>query len=168
MDIFRVLGNKNRRNIILALQKNETHISAIARELNIATPVALRHINLLEKAGLITRKEYGKTHVFSINKSAEEKLKNILDLIEEPHTVTITKGQTLDKALEKVAGIKVEYTTQGAFIASIDKNKGFFIFEVNGTLVSKSPDKISIEKDTIVELKRLTPVIGKRISIQIK
>lgn len=168
VDIFRVLGNKNRRNILLTLQKKENHISALARELNIAVPVALRHIILLESVGLISKKKYGKTHVFFINKSAENKLKSLLNLIDEPQTVTISKNETLDKALEKISGIKIEHTKQGAFISSIDNNKGFFIFEVNGKLVSKSPDKIKINKTTTIELQRLSPIIGKKIEIKVE
>lgn len=168
MDIFNLLGNKNRREIIKVLFKNELHISALAREINIATPVALRHIKLLEKAGLIERKKFGSTHVFSIKKEMEEKLEKVMNLLDDAHEVRANKGDNLASVLEKVPGIKVEHTKQGAFISSIDKNKGYFMFEVNGKLVDKSPDLINIDKDTTIELKRLVPVVGKKITIKVK
>ena len=49
----------------------------------------------------------------------------------------------------------------------MDKSAGYFIYEVNGKLEGKSPDKIKINKDTTIELKRLLLVVGKKISIKL-
>ncbi len=168
MDIFRTLGNKNRRNIIKLLIYQEMHISAIAREINISTPVALRHINLLEKNGFIEKKKIGNSHIFSINKESLEKLEKIMDLLDDTHNIIAKKGENLSSVLKKVPGIKIEKTSQGEYISSVDKNDGYYIYELNSKLVSKSPDKIKIENDSVLELKRLMPVLGKKINIKIK
>jgi len=57
MDIFKALSNKKRIEILKLLAKKEMHISKISRELGISTPVTLRHIRVLEKANLVTRKK---------------------------------------------------------------------------------------------------------------
>ena len=144
------------------------HISALARELGISVPVTLRHVGLLESADLIEKKQFGSTHVFAIRKDAEGKLERVMDLMDESHVVKIKKGENLANALTKVPGIKIEKTKDGAFVSSVDKQSGYFIYEVNNELVSKSPDKIKITKDSVIELKRLAPVIGKKISIKIE
>lgn len=103
------------------------HISALARELNISVPVCQRHVSLLEKAGSIEKKSAGSSHIFSIKKEPLEKLKRVMNLLDEPHIIKVKKGKELASALKKVPGIKIEQTKEGAFIKSVDENEGNFI-----------------------------------------
>jgi DNA-binding transcriptional ArsR family regulator len=167
LDIFKTLGNKNRRSIITILLKQEMHLSALARELNISVPVCLRHLIILEKSNIIEKRNVGGTHIFQIKKESMKKLHTLMDLLDEEHIIKVNKGSNLADALRKVPGIKIEKTKQGDFISSVDKSAGYFIYEVNGKLEGMSPDKIKIDKDTTVELKRLLPVVGKKISIKL-
>ncbi len=168
LDIFRVLGNGNRRNMLKLLLNREMHVSAIARELNISVPVALRHARFLEEAGFIERKKVGTSHVLGVKKESMERLKQMWELLEQPLIVEIEHGKTMLEALKKVPGIKIGSSKEGCFISGVDGKKGYFIYEVNGKLVENPLEKLTIEKDSTVELKRLIPVIGKKIQIRLK
>ncbi len=166
MDIFKVLGNKNRINMLKILMKQSTHISGLARELNISVPVALRHAIILEQAGFIERQKAGNTHFLKVREEAVNKIRKAFQLFEKPLIVEVQKGTKMIDALKKVSGLKIEETKDGAFISEVDGKKGYYIFEVNGKLPDKPADKLEINKSVEIELKQLLPVIGKKISIR--
>ncbi|MAG22096.1 MAG: ArsR family transcriptional regulator [Candidatus Diapherotrites archaeon] len=168
MDVFRVLGNSNRRSMLKILLNTEMHISALARELNISVPVALRHANCLEGAGLVERKEVGNSHVLTAKKEAMEKLKSLWDLMDQPLIVRSKKGKTMLDCIKKMPGIKIGVGKEGHFISSVDGKKGYFIYEINGKFVEKSLEDIKVEKNSTLELKRLLPVLGKKIQIEVE
>lgn len=65
VEIETVLGSKNRLKILEYLaQRGGVHISQIAEDIGINYTGALRHLELLEKAGLIEETRYGKVRVF--------------------------------------------------------------------------------------------------------
>jgi DNA-binding transcriptional ArsR family regulator len=167
-DLFKVLGNSNRRNILKILLKKEIHLSALARELNIAVPVALKHIRILEDAGLIERTLLGKSHLIKIKKEAAEKIVKALGLLEKPFIVEVEKGTKVIDALREVSGIEIEKKSDGYYITGVDGQKGYYIYEVNGKLPNKAIDKFEIKNDCEIELKKLVPVIGKKILIKTK
>jgi DNA-binding transcriptional ArsR family regulator len=168
LDVFRVLGNGNRRSMLKLLFTKEMHISAIARELNISVPVALRHAGFLEEAGFIERKRFGNSHVLAVKKEAVERLRQAWGLFEQPLVVEVAKGRTMLDALRSVPGIKISAAKDGHFISSVDGKEGYFVYEINGKFVEKSLEKIKIDGDLTVELKRLLPVVGKRFRVKVR
>ncbi len=168
MDLFKVLGNANRRNILKILLKKNMHISALAKELGISTPVALKHILVLEKAGLIEREQIGNTHVLKLKRNAMKPIEKVWNLVEKPFTVQVKEGDSLLNALKKVSGLGVEKKPDGIYITSVDGKKGFYVFQVNGKLPDKSADQILLKKDVEIELQKLIPVIGKKILIKVE
>ncbi len=166
MDLFRALGNSNRRNILKITMQKKMHISALAKELNISVPVALKHVRILEDVGLVERQQRGNTHVIQIKKEAIGRLDKISDLLEKPLIVEIKKGSNMLETLKKVSGLKIEQTQSGAFISEVDGKKGYYIYEVNGSLPNKPADQYKIKGKCEIELKRLVPVIGKKIIIK--
>ncbi len=168
MDVFRALGNNNRRNMLLILMRKQMHISALAKELNIAGPVALKHAKILEELGFIERARFGNTHVLRLRKEALEKIKRLWDLFEKPLVVEVAKGTTMLDALRRVSGLQIEKSKDGALIKSVDGKEGYYIYEVDGQLVEKSADRFRISKSMEVELKRLLPVVGKKIIVKVK
>jgi len=163
LDILRALANPNRRNMVQILLKKETHIAALARELNISNPVALKHARILEENGLIEREKVGNTHILHIRKDALKKIRLASELFEKPISFSVAKGTLLLDALSKVEGLEIENTKQGAFIKAVDGKEGYFVFEINGKFPTKPIEEIEISGRTEIELKRLLPVIGKKI-----
>lgn len=168
MDAFKVLGNNNRRSILQILMKKDTHIAELARELNISNPVALKHVVVLEKSGLVEREKIGNTHVLKIKKEAVKKIKQAFGLFEESFVINVRKGANLLGVLRKISGIRVEKRPDGAYITEIDGKEGLYTYEVDGMLPNISADQFSIEKDCEIELKRLTPIIGKKILVKVE
>ncbi len=168
MDIFRVFGNENRRSMLRILTYKSMHISALAKELDISVPVALKHVRVLEEAGFVERTKMGNTHLLAINKSALYKIKNAYDLLEKPLIVEVEKGTSLANALKKAVSLNLKKTSDGSFISSVDGKQGYYIYEVDGKLSEKPVDQFLVNKSLEVEFKRLLPVVGKKIVVKIK
>lgn len=166
MDFFKAFGNKNRVNMLKILMNKETHISGLAKQLNISVPVAFRHVKILEEAGFVERQKLGSSHIIKVKENALERIKKAWALFEEPLTIEVPRGTSLLGALKKVSGLKIEQDKTGAYITEVDGKKGYYIYEVNGKLPSESVDKFIIERNVEVELKLLSPVIGKKTVIK--
>ena len=143
------------------------HISALAKELDISVPVALKHVRILEEAGFVERAKMGNTHIVTINKSALYKIKSVYDLLEKPLVVKVEKGTSLADALKKVVSLSLKRTSDGSFISSVDGKQGYYIYEVDGKLSEKPIDQFLVNKPLEIEFKRLLPVIGKKIVVRI-
>lgn len=168
MDVFKALGNENRARIIRLLMKERMHLSGIARELSISPPVALRHLRVLEQQGFVQREKIGSQHFFSLNENAAKRVRKAWGLFEAPLVVEVSKNSSMLDALRKVSGIKFSQTENGALITEVDGKKGYFLYEVDGSLPKDSADKFQIQKSLNVELKLLQPVIGKRIAVKVR
>lgn len=167
VDLFRALGNDNRRRMIKILLQKKTHISGIARELGISVPVALKHAKVLEDVGIVERRRVGKSHVLGVRKDAIEKLNMLSPLFEGTFNLRVERGTSMLDALRKVAGITVQNRKDGVYITAVDGKKGLYVYEVDGKLPTVPADRFKIGKKTSVELKKLVPVIGKRIVIEV-
>lgn len=159
------MGSPTRMNMLQVLAENEIHISGLARELNISVPVAAKHVRILEDAGLIERKEFGRTHVLYI------KMKNISALFDRfatVHEIEMQKGASLLEALQRVSAIEVKKVGNRYFVKSTDGEEGLYLYEIDGKLSEKTVDEYLLEEDVTFEWKKLTPITRKRISIKIK
>jgi len=166
MDVFKVLGNQNRRRILGLLMYKDLHISALAKELGISVPVALKHVLILEDAGFVTRAKVGSTHIVSINSEAAQKVKSAFGLFDEPLVVQVPKGTSLLAALRKAVRLRVEKTPGGVFISSVEGKQGYYIYEVNGRFTEKPVDQFLVNEKLEVEFKRLVPVVGRKIVVK--
>jgi len=168
MDFFRILGNENRRSMLKILMHKPMHISALAKELDISVPVALRHVRVLEQAGFVSRSRVGNSHLVEINSEALSKIKTAYGLFEAPLSVEVKSGTILLDALRKAVNLRVEKSPDGAFISSVDGKHGYYIYEVNGKLSEKPVDQFIVNKNLSIEFKKLMPVVGKKILVKTK
>jgi len=51
--VLQIIGNENRRKILTLLSEEPHYISEIAKKLDVTQPAILKHLSLLQKAGLI-------------------------------------------------------------------------------------------------------------------
>ncbi|MEA2075682.1 MAG: ArsR family transcriptional regulator [Euryarchaeota archaeon] len=162
--IFKALSSKTRMEMLKLLMKTDYHVSGLAKALGISVPVAAKHVKILENAELVNRKTFGKTHVLSANKA---KLYEALETFSEDYEVEAREGTSILEALKGVAGIGIKKIGDKEFIASIDDEEGFYIYEVNG----KSPDmpinECTMEHGGEIEIKRLVPVLKKRVKVTV-
>lgn len=96
--VFGALANPRRRQIVTLLARRERSVMSIASEFNISQPAVTKHLNVLERAGLIERRREGRTRqcslrleqlalpeawVESVHRHWEERLDTLEALIEE-------------------------------------------------------------------------------------
>jgi DNA-binding transcriptional ArsR family regulator len=168
--MFKALSSPTRREILRILARKEMHISGLARELGISVPVAAKHCKILEKKGLIEKREFGRSHVLKLNpdRIRIDKLYEELDIFSETHEVEVPRGANVLDALKRVAGIKIEKIGDKEFITSVDGEEGYYIFEVDGKLPNVPVDKFILNKNVKISLKKLSPVKKKEMKVRVK
>ena len=75
-NIFEALANKHRREIIYVLSLQPCSISKLAFLRNLSLPAIHKHIEILEKGGLVTRRKIGQTNFLTLN---PESLRSLQD-----------------------------------------------------------------------------------------
>lgn len=68
--IFRALGDRTRRAILLRLAEGPAQISELAEPFDMSLPAVGKHIKLLESAGLIRRRIVGRNHICALEAKA--------------------------------------------------------------------------------------------------
>jgi DNA-binding transcriptional ArsR family regulator len=63
---FGALADPTRRGIIMQLARGEASVSELARPYGISMPAILKHLKVLEEAGLIFRRKEGRTNYCSL------------------------------------------------------------------------------------------------------
>ncbi|MDV0445360.1 hypothetical protein MmiAt1_09350 [Methanimicrococcus sp. At1] len=163
--MFAAVSSQMRQRILQLLAMEDMHISAIARDLGISVPVASKHIKVLEEAGLIERKIYGKTHVFSLLK---KNFTGAFDSFAPVKRLEVEKGTSLMEAFKTVSVVEVKNIDGKDFIVAADGEEGFYLYEVNGKLIDKRAEDFILEEDAVVEWKRLEPVTKKKLIVSVK
>lgn len=164
-NFFEALSSDTRLNILKTLAKKDLHITGLAKELGISVPVTARHVNILEEAGLIERTKFGRTHVL---KSRMENMQKALDELADSCEISMPEGSSIFETLKKVSGVEVKEVRDKEFVVSIDGEQGFYMYEVNGQPPDTTVKEFTVEKDSVIEWKKLVPVTRKRIFVKIE
>ncbi|MCK5636198.1 MAG: metalloregulator ArsR/SmtB family transcription factor [Thermoplasmatales archaeon] len=164
-NLFKALGSESRIKILKKLVNKEFHLSQLSRDLKISKPVISRHIKILEKAGLVKRRVIGNVHLLSCN---IEPLENAFEPFIEESNIKMEKDSTIFDAIKQLPGIETVTDGKNKYIASIDGEKGYYIYEVDGKAPEKPIDKYKPQGDVTVKLKKLVPVEKKKIKISFK
>ena len=162
--MFKALSSETRIKIIKILLNREIHLSGLARELNISVPVMSRHIKLLENVELIKRRVVGNVHLLSANIGSLEEL---LEPFIEESEIEINEHDSIFDALKQIPGIEIQRVGENQYITSIDGEKGYYIYEVDGKIPTKSINEFRPKKNITLELKKLVSVNKKKIEVKI-
>lgn len=92
-DAFEALANKHRREIIYALSLQPCSIGRLASMRNLSLPAIYKHIKVLEKGGMISRKKIGRTNFLTLNR---ESLRGLQDWLMQYHTYWGSEEETLE------------------------------------------------------------------------
>lgn len=68
--IFRALGDPTRRAILDGLSGGEANVSHLSRPFDLSFAAVSKHLNVLERAGLVTREARGRERICRINTAA--------------------------------------------------------------------------------------------------
>jgi DNA-binding transcriptional ArsR family regulator len=91
--VFEALANEHRRAIISMLSLQPCSISQLAAKRNLSLPAIHKHIEILEKGGMVIRKKIGRTNFLALNKEALRSLQNWLA---QYHTYWGSNKETLE------------------------------------------------------------------------
>ena len=58
---FQALADPTRRAIIVALSRGQASVTELARPYRMSLPAVMKHLRVLERAGLVTQKKRGRT-----------------------------------------------------------------------------------------------------------
>jgi DNA-binding Lrp family transcriptional regulator len=150
--------------IMKILINREIHLSGLAKELGISVPVVSRHVKLLETTGLVKKRIVGNVHLLSANVGS---LEEVLEPFIEESVVEIHKHSSLFDALKQLPGIEVQQVDDKQYITSIDGEKGYYIYEVDGKTPDIPINEYKPKKNVTLQVKKLVPVNKKKIEVNI-
>src|SRR5258705_11994815 len=87
-NVFEALANKHRREIIYVLSLGPCSISKLAFLRNLSLPAIHKHIEILEKGGMVTRRKIGQTNFLTLNPASLSGLQDWLMRINLSETET--------------------------------------------------------------------------------
>ncbi|MEM3018498.1 MAG: helix-turn-helix domain-containing protein [Candidatus Bathyarchaeia archaeon] len=163
--LFRALSNQTRITILNMLRREQMHISAVAKRLRVSVPVAAKHVRILEKAGLVERREYGRSHILTVKTNSIE---GMLDELAPISTVELPRGSSVLDALRKTCLVDTKRVDGNEFIVSIDGKEGLYLYEVNRRLADVSMNNYRLKGNVEIALKRMIPVTERRIMVRIR
>lgn len=162
--IFKALSSTTRVQIIKTLINREIHLSGLAKEVGISVPVISKHVKLLENAGLIKKRIVGNMYLLSTNIGS---LETALEPFLEESSVKIHRQDSLFDALKQIPGVEIQKVGKSQYITSIDGEKGYYIYEVDGIPPRIPIDKYKPKKNITLQVKKLVPVNKKKIEVRI-
>ena len=81
--LFRALGDATRRDIVATVLVRELSVSALARRYPMSVAAVQKHVGVLERAGLVTRRRHGREQLVSGDVVALRRARAALDGLEE-------------------------------------------------------------------------------------
>jgi DNA-binding transcriptional ArsR family regulator len=82
-DVLEALANKHRREMVYVLGLQPCAISQLADMRQLSLPAIHKHVKVLEKAGLVTRKKTGRTTYLTLDRAA---MRGLQDWLGQFHT----------------------------------------------------------------------------------
>jgi DNA-binding transcriptional ArsR family regulator len=86
-DVIEAIANKHRREIIHVLSLGPCSISKLAFLRNLTLPAIHKHIEVLEKGGLVIREKIGQTNFLALNR---ESLRGLQDWLMRYHPYPVS------------------------------------------------------------------------------
>ncbi|MBS7623551.1 helix-turn-helix domain-containing protein [Candidatus Bathyarchaeota archaeon] len=163
--LLKALSSPTRVNILSMIRREQMHISALAKRLRVSVPVAAKHVRILENAGLIERREYGRSHILTAKTS---RMESMLDELASVSTIELPRGSSVLDALRKTCLVDTKRVDGNEYIVSIDGREGFYLYEVNNRLADVSMNKYRLKGDVEIALKRMIPVTERRIMVKVR
>ncbi|WP_324825856.1 metalloregulator ArsR/SmtB family transcription factor [Sinanaerobacter sp. ZZT-01] len=77
-EIFKVLGEEARIDILNILGKQELNVSEIADKVKISRPTVSHHMQILKRAGVVFSRREGKEIYYSVNMTAFTSLARVI------------------------------------------------------------------------------------------
>lgn len=98
--VFTALGDPTRRAVIAQLGKGEAPVKHLAAPHDMALPSFLKHIDTLERAGLVKTRKEGRTRICTLHLEALSEVESWLDQQKRLWEGRLDRLQALAQSLE--------------------------------------------------------------------
>lgn len=98
LDAFQVIGDPNRRKILMLLTDNNLTINSLADNFNMSRPAVSKHIKILQEAGFISIQNIGRERHCTLKKDGFNELQNWITYFDK---FWISKLKNLETLLNK-------------------------------------------------------------------
>jgi len=99
--VFHALSDPTRRAVVQRLGQGEASVSELAMRFNMALPSFMKHINVLEVAGLIGSKKVGRVRTCKLER---KKLAAVEKWFDDQRSLWEDRYQSLDSLLSNLNG----------------------------------------------------------------
>ena len=76
LDVFQVIGDPSRRQMLMLLSKDSLTINNLADNFDMSRPAVSKHVKILHNAGFISIKDMGRERYCTLKKDGFEELQN--------------------------------------------------------------------------------------------
>jgi len=101
LDVFQVIADPGRRQMLRLLSKNSLTINSLAENFSMSRPAVSKHVHILHSAGFITIQDIGRERHCILK---EDGFKEVQEWITYFDKFWLTKLKRLEKILDQKAG----------------------------------------------------------------
>lgn len=95
LDVFQVIADPSRRQMLQMLSKNSMTINALAENFDMSRPAVSKHIKLLNNAGFIAIKDIGRERHCVLKQDGFNELQEFIDYFDAFWSTKLKKLQTI-------------------------------------------------------------------------
>jgi len=83
LDVFQVIADPSRREILSLLTKDKYNINSIAENFDMSRPAVSKHIKILETAGFLAIEEIGRERYCVLNQKGFNEIRNWMEYFDK-------------------------------------------------------------------------------------
>ena len=83
LDVFQVIADPSRREILNLLTKDKYNINSIAENFDMSRPAISKHIKILETAGFLAIEEIGRERYCILNQKGFNEIRNWMEFFDK-------------------------------------------------------------------------------------
>ncbi len=101
LDVFQVIADPSRREILMMLSKDSLTINALADNFDMSRPAVSKHVKILYNAGFIAIEDVGRERYCSLKQEGFQELQKFMDYFDKFWANKLKKLETLLNSRKK-------------------------------------------------------------------
>src|SRR5687768_14714204 len=106
-DVFAVIAEATRRDILIALRAGDKAVGELVQELEASQPTISKHLKVLREADLVTMRAQGQKRYYALNPQPLIGIANWLESFDVGHSVAAGKSPAVEAAALSEEGLPV-------------------------------------------------------------
>jgi len=95
LDVFQVIADPSRRQMMMMLSKDSMTINSIAENFDMSRPAVSKHIKIMYNAGFISIKDIGRERYCTLKQEGFNELQDFINYFDKFWTGKLKKLQTI-------------------------------------------------------------------------